>query len=196
MVAANHGEKIMRRLALLVPVLLLAACDSKPEVSMENATPEQVAAEMKKSGVAEDLRKPGQWSTTMTVAQIEAPGMPPEALKQMQAMMGSGKTDQRCVTAEELKQVDSFIGQNNANCVFDHYRVAGGKIDGKATCKSGAVKQLMEMNGNFTENSSDMTIRSETSGGPPGQNMTVTMNIKSKRLGDCQPSTPAAPTQG
>jgi hypothetical protein len=187
---------MMRRLALLVPALLLAACDSKPEVSMENATPEQVAAEMKKSGVAEDLRKPGQWSTTMTVAQIEAPGMPPEALKQMQTMMGNGQTTERCVTAEELKQVDSFIGQNNANCVFDHYRVSGGKIDGKATCTQGAVKQLMTMNGDFNESSSDMTIRSETNGGPPGQNMTVTMNIKSKRLGECQASTPAAPTQG
>lgn len=196
MVAADNGEKTMRRLALLVPALLLAACDSKPEVSVENATPEEVAAEMKKSGVAEDLRKPGQWSTTMTIAQIEAPGMPAEALNQMRTMMGNGQTTERCVTAEELKQVDSFIGQNNANCVFDHYRVAGGKIDGKATCTQGAVKQLMTMNGDFTENSSDMTIRSETRGGPPGQNMTVTMNIKSQRKGECQAASPAAPAQG
>jgi hypothetical protein len=191
MLPASNGEKMMRRLALLVPALLLAACDSKPEVSIENATPEEVAAEMKKSGVAEDLRKPGEWQTTMTVAQIEAPGMPPEALNQMRQMMGNGQTTERCVTAEELKQVESFIGQNNANCRFDHYRVAGGKIEGKAQCTQGAVKQLMTMNGNFTEDSSDMTIRSETSGGPPGQNMNVTMNIKSKRLGECKPANPA-----
>jgi len=186
----------MRRLAIAISLLALAACSKEPEVSVENATPEEVAAEMKKSGVAEDLRKPGQWETTMTVAQIEAPGMPPDALEQMRSMMGNGQKTARCVTAEELKQVDSFIGQNNANCVFDHYRVASGKIDGKATCTQGVAKQLMTMNGEFTENSSDMTIRSETSGGPPGQNMTVTMNIKSKRLGECQASTPAAPKQG
>ena len=184
----------MRRLALFVPLLALAACNKGPEVSIENASPEEVAAEMKKSGVAEDLRKPGQWSTTMTVAKLEAPGMPPEALAQMQQMMGNGSTSERCVTAEELKQVDSFIGQNNANCVFDHYKVSGGTIDGKATCTQGAVKQLMTMNGDFTADSSDMTIRSETSGGPPGQNMTVSMNIKSKRLGECTASAPAAPT--
>ena len=185
----------MRRLALAIPLLALAACGKEPEVSVENATPEQVAAEMKKSGVAEDLRKPGQWETTMTVAKIEAPGMPPEALAQMQQMMGNGQTTERCVTAEELKQVDSFVGQNSANCVFDHYRVAGGKIDGKAQCTQGAVKQTMTMNGSFTADSSDMTIRSETSGGPPGQNMNVTMNIKSKRLGECT-GAPAAPAQG
>ena len=68
-------------------------------------------------------------------------------------------------------------------------------IDGKATCTQGAVKQFMTMNGNFTESSSDMTIRSETSGGPPGQNMTVTMNIKSQRKGDCAASTPAEPAR-
>lgn len=187
----------MRRLAFALPFLVLAACDSGPKVSIENATPEQVAAEMKKSGVAEDLRKPGQWETTMSVVNVEAPGMPPEALNQMRAMMGNGQTTQRCVTEAELKQVESFIGQNNANCVFDHYRVSGGKIDGKAKCTQGPVNQLMTMNGTFTSDSSDMTIRSETSGGPPGQNMNVTMNIKSKRLGDCTapaaPDAPAAP---
>ena len=180
----------MRRLAFALPFLVLAACDSGPKVSIENATPEEVAAEMKKSGVAEDLRKPGQWATTMSVVNVEAPGMPPEALNQMRQMMGNGQTTQRCVTEAELKQVESFIGQNNANCVFDHYRVSGGKIDGKAKCTQGPVNQLMTMNGTFTSDSSDMTIRSETSGGPPGQNMNVTMNIKSKRLGDC--TAPAA----
>lgn len=183
----------MRRLTLMIPLLALAACDSGPSVSVENATPEEVAAEMKKSGVAEQLRKPGQWETTMSVVDINAPGMPPEAMNQMRTMMGNGQTTQRCVTEEELKQVESFIGQNNANCRFDHYRVSDGKIDGKAKCSQGAVNQLMTMNGSFTTDTSDMTIRSETSGGPPGQNMTVTMNIKSKRLGDCTGAPQAAP---
>ena len=184
---------------VLASALALAACDSGPKVSVENATPEEVAAEMKKSGVAEQLRKPGQWQTTMSVVDIAAPGMPPEAVQQMRQMMGNGQSTQRCVTEEELKQVESFIGQNNANCRFDHYRVSGGKIDGKAKCTQGAVNQQMTMNGSFTADSSDMTIRSETRGGPPGQNVTVTMNIKSKRLGDCRPgatTAPAAPAAG
>lgn len=185
----------MRRLAIAVSCLALAACDSGPKVSIENATPEEVAAEMKKSGVAEELRKPGQWQTTMAIASIDAPGMPPEAVDQMRQMMGNGQTTERCVTEEELKEVESFIGQNNANCRFEHYRVSGGKIDGKANCSQGAVNQQMTMNGSFTSDSSDMTIRSETKGGPPGQNMTVTMNIKSKRLGECKPAA-SAPAQG
>ena len=183
----------MRPLAFSLPLLALAACDTGPRVSIENATPEEVAAEMKKSGVAEELRKPGQWQTTMAVVSVEAPGMPPEAVNQMRSMMGNGQTNERCVTAEELKQVESFIGQNNANCRFDHYRVSGGKIDGKARCTQGTVIQDMTMNGTFTADSSDMTIRSASSGGPPGQNMTVTMNIKSKRLGECTTPAPAAP---
>lgn len=190
----------MRRSIVFVSALLVAACDSGPRVSVENATPEEVAAEMKKSGVAEELRKPGQWQTALSVVDIEAPGMPPEAANQMRTMMGNGQTTERCVTEAELKQVESFIGQNNANCRFDHYRVSGGKIDGKAKCRQGAVNQLMTMNGTFTSDSSDMTIRSETSGGPPGQNMKVTMNIKSRRLGECKPgaatAAPAPPSAG
>ena len=183
----------MRRSIILASAFILASCDSGPKVSIENATPEEVAAEMKKSGVAEQLRKPGQWQTTMSVVDIAAPGMPPEALGQMRQMMGNGQSTERCVTEAELKQVESFIGQNNANCRFDHYRVSGGKIDGKAKCTQGPVNQQMTMNGKFTTDTSDMTIRSETSGGPPGQNMTVTMNIKSKRLGDCKPAAAPAP---
>lgn len=183
----------MRRYLFVLPLLAFAACDRGPQVSIENATPEEVAAEMKKSGVAEELRKPGQWSTTMSVVEIEAPGMPPEALDQMRRMMGNGQTTERCVTEEELKQVESFIGQNNANCRFEHYRVSGGQIDGKARCRQGGVNQQMTMNGSFTADSSDMTIRSETSGGAPGQNVNVTMNIKSKRLGDCAAAAPPAP---
>ncbi len=180
----------MHRSIVLASAIVLTACDSGPKVSIENATPEEVAAEMKKSGVAEQLRKPGQWQTTMSVVNVEAPGMPPEAVGQMRQMMGNGQTTERCVTEAELKQVESFIGQNNANCVFDHYRVSGGKIDGKAKCTQGPVNQNMAMNGSFTSDSSHMTIRSESSGGPPGQNMKVTMNIKSKRLGECKPGAP------
>lgn len=183
-------------LGILAWALILAACDRGPSVSVENATPEEVAAEMKRSGLAEELRKPGQWQTTLSVVNVEAPGMSPEALNQMRTMMGNGQVTERCVTEAELKQVESFIGQNNANCRFDHYRVSGGKIDGKAKCSQGAVNQLMTMNGSFTTDSSDMTIRSETSGGPPGQNMTVTMNIKSKRLGECKAPAQNAPAAG
>lgn len=188
----------MRRFALAVPLLALAACDRGPSVSVENATPEEVAAEMRNSGVAEELRKPGLWESTMTLSDVSAPGMPPQALDQMRTMMGNGSTTKRCVTAEELKQVESFVGQNSANCRFEHYRVSGGKIDGKARCMQGPMTQDMTMNGRFTANSSDMTIRSAMSGGPAGQNVTMTMRIASKRLGDCpaggaEPAAPAAP---
>ena len=87
----------MRRSIILASALILAACDSGPKVSIENATPEEVAAEMKKSGVAEQLRKPGQWQTTMSVVDITAPGMPPEAVGQMRQMMGNGPSTERCV---------------------------------------------------------------------------------------------------
>lgn len=176
----------MRR-AIIVPFLVLAACGrSEPEVSLENATPEEVAAEMKKSGIAKDLRKPGKWAYETVVSEIEAPGMPPEMAAQMKQMMGQGQKLERCVTEEEIAKVDAFVGANQANCTFAKYQVGGGRVEGEARCDQGGMKQHMVMSGKYTPDSSDMTIRSTTSGAPgPAGEMKMTMNIKARRLGDC-----------
>ena len=176
----------MRRTTIML-VLALAACGkSEPEVSLENATPEQVAAEMKKSGIAEELRKPGKWAYETTITQIDAPGMPPEMAAQMKQVMGQGQKLERCVTAEEIAKVDAFVGANQANCTFAKYKVGGGRVEGEARCDQGGMKQHMVMDGKYTPDSSDMTIRSTTSGAPgPAGEMKMTMRIKSNRLGDC-----------
>lgn len=174
------------RLALLAPVLVLAACDSGPEMSVENATPEEVAAKMKESGVATDLRKPGRWKYTTTIVDVQSPSMPAEMLEQMRTMMGNGQTMERCVTQDEIDKVDAFVGQNDSNCTFEKYEVGGGTVSGKARCEQGGMKQVMTMDGSYTPSSSDMTITSEMSGGPgPAGDVKMKMNIKSERVGDC-----------
>jgi hypothetical protein len=184
----------MRFPAILIATAALAACSSEPAVDLTNASPEQVANAMKESGVATDMRQPGQWASTMTLVSIDAPGMPPEALQMMKAQMGSGQRQERCVTQAEVDKLDQFIGQNNANCVFETYKVGGGKIEGKAKCSPGqGITQTMTMNGTYSNTTSDMTMTSEISGAPPPMgNAKTVMNVKSERIGECT----AAPAAG
>ena len=93
---------------------------------------------------------------------------------------------ERCVTAEEIAKVDAFVGANQANCTFAKYQVGGGRVEGEARCDHGGMKQHMVMHGKYTPDSSDMTIRSTTTGAPgPAGEMKMTMRIKLNRLGDC-----------
>ncbi len=184
----------MRLPTLLFAAAFVASCSNEPDVELTNATPEEVAAKMKESGIASDMRQPGMWATTMTVTEMTVPGMPPEMVERMKATIGTGQRQEVCVTQAEIDKVDSFIGQNNANCTFESYKVGGGKVAGKATCKpSPEMSQTMTMAGTYTKTTSDMTMTSEITGGPPEMSGTkTTMNIKSERVGDC----PAEPKAG
>ncbi len=184
----------MRLVTIMLATAALAACNKAPEVELTNATPQEVATKMKESGVASDMRQPGLWSTTIELVDFQAPGMPPEMLDRMKSQMGSGQKQERCVTQAEVDKLDAFIGQNNANCVFEKYSVGGGKIEGKATCKPGGMTQTMTMKGTYTKTKSDMTMTSELTGAPPPMgNAKTVMNVKAERVGDCDaPAAPAA----
>lgn len=184
----------MRLPLILFAASVTAACSSEPDVDLTNATPEQVANAMKESGIASDMRQPGLWATTMSVTDMQVPGMPPEMVERMKQTIGAGQRQEVCVTQAEIEKLDSFIGQNNANCTFDTYKVGGGKVSGKATCKpTPEMTQTMTMSGTYTKTTSDMTMTSEITGGAPQMNGTkTTMNVKSERVGDC----PAQPKAG
>lgn len=190
--APLNKETPMRFPVIFLAATVLAACSNESSVELTNATPAEVANAMKESGAASDMRQPGLWASTMTLVDMQAPGMPAEALQMMKSQMGSGQRQERCVTPEEVEKLDQFVGQNNANCTFETYKVGGGKLEGKATCKPAeGVTQTMTMTGTYTKTASDMTMTSEITGAPPPMgNAKTVMSVKSERIGDC-PSTTA-----
>ena len=99
----------MRLPLVLLAATLAAACNKEADVDLTNATPEQVANAMKESGIASDMRQPGLWATTMTVTDMQVPGMPPEMVERMKQTLGAGQRQEVCVTQAEIDKLDSFI---------------------------------------------------------------------------------------
>lgn len=171
---------------LALPLLMLAACNKEPSVSIDNASADEVARQVKQSGVAEALMKPGKWEYQMTMVDLSAPGMPPARVAQMKQMMSQTKVTDRCVTADDIKKMDAAMGDVPKNCTFDHYEIGGGKIDGKMHCTNAGMTQETRISGTYTQDSSDVTAINTNSGSTnPMGNMTMTMNMKGKRVGDC-----------
>lgn len=174
----------MRSIMYVLPLLMCAACNKEPSVKVDNATAEEVVQKVKDSGIAETMMKPGQWQYQMMLVDMSSPKMPPDQVARMKEAMNRPQTTERCVTAEDFKTAN--IGDIPKSCTFDHYEIGGGKIEGKMRCTNAGLTQETNISGSYTEDSSDVTVTSTRSGAPaPLGDMTVTMNMKGKRIGDC-----------
>jgi hypothetical protein len=133
---------------------------------MKNATPEEVAAEMRKNGGGESFVNPGKWQQTVTLLEIDAPGMPPEARQMMQKAMDQVQQHEVCLTPEQAKspKADFFTGKDQ-NCRYEHFKWGGGKIDLKLDCQHPNAKQVMLLTGDYDPDSYTMTMTADTAGG-------------------------------
>jgi len=175
-------KQIMLIVALAVP---LAACGSKPAVDEKNASVEEVANKVAEVSKAEGTIRPGKWQSTMTLEQMDTPGMPPEAKEQMKQMFANARVTETCVTPEEAKQPNPKMFAGNDQCRYDHFTMGKGKIDAKMHCDQQGVSQTMTMAGTYGPEAYAMHMTSKTEGGPGGESMSMKMRVEAKRVGEC-----------
>ena len=176
----------MRTALILAGCAMLAACGNEPEVKMENASAGEVADEMRRQGSDVAFINPGQWQQTVTLIDVDAPGMPPEAKSMMQQAMGETQVHEVCLTEEQSKspREDFFTGADQ-NCRYEHFNWGDGKIDLKLNCKHPNATQTMVLVGDYQPNSYTMTMTATNVGGGPAEQMVMKMKVDARRTGDC-----------
>jgi hypothetical protein len=129
--------------------------------------------------------QPGEWEMKTEVVNVSAEGLPPGLADGMKASASS--TTRTCMTPEEAKgpKGDMFSGDKSGNCKSEGFSWAGGRISGKTTCtgQGGVGKTVMVMDGQYSPQSIDMTMKSETDLG--GKAMKMEMRVSGKRVGEC-----------
>jgi hypothetical protein len=186
----KQGES-MKPIALALPLAVaLAGCNSKPTVEAKNASVAEVAKQVQQSGAAVKM-KPGKWAMTAIVENVEIPGMPKEMAASF-SNTSKKSTFESCLTPEQADRPsgDFFGGAKNGNCTYEHFSMDGGKIDAKANCSVGQMKQTIVMNGEFGAEHFKLRQTVETDP-PPGTTgkMKATVSIDSKRVGECTAKT-------
>lgn len=188
----NEGESMMRKLIGLT-VLSLAACGSEPEIKLKNASVEQVAAEVQKSGITGETRfEPGEWRVDTQMVDVVAEGMPPQVAQQMKASMGSLSSDTQCLTPEQASRPNSgmFAGKQNGQCKYDSFELSGGKLRATMSCPSASgAKMAMTMDGAYTKTSYTVNAAMRMDSPTPGQSMTVKIRSTGSRMGECAQKT-------
>lgn len=179
------------RLILGAAVLALAACgQSGGDKAGEGGNGSTAAAGGSGSMGSGVSLQPGEWEMKMEVIDVKAEGLPAgmnDAMKK-----SAGRTSKTCMTEEDAKgpKGDIFAGDKSGNCKSEGFKWADGRIQGKTTCpgQGGSGEIVMTMDGRYSPQSIDMTMKTETD--TMGKPMTMAMRVSGKRVGECSASTP------
>jgi len=166
----------------LAATALLAGCDSGDAPKNE----EDVAREMANL----DKPNPGLYRSTSQIVRFDVPGMSAEQTEQMKSMFAaSDESREFCLTKDEAERgFEEMIRKlAEGNCIYDRFKVSGGKLDALLTCETGKDMQAsIEMNGTMGREGSKMTMAVDQSApGVPGGSIKMAAEVVSQRIGDC-----------
>lgn len=175
-------------LCVAASLALLGACNKGPSVALHNASGNEVAAAVKKSGMMSgDMIEPGLWQSKVTVEDMNIPGLPAQFAQKMKETMAEHRNDANthCVTAADVKKPkEEFFGAGKS-CRYEHFTMGGGKLDIQMTCKQEASTQTSNMTGSYTPTSYSMDMSSKATGEGMENGMTMKLHVDSKRVGEC-----------
>lgn len=172
-------------------VLALAACNKSPEIHETNASVAEVASKVREASAQESFVQPGKWQSKVTIDEMQIPGMPAEMAQRMKQQMAQYQAHsfETCLTKAEVKKPkeDFFTGKDD-QCRYDHFTMAGGKIDAVMRCDRGneGGSQIMELAGTYAPETYAMKMSMIHEGGAGHDaGMTMKMHVDARRIGDC-----------
>ena len=143
-------------------------------------------------------RQAGSWKSSVTLEKFEVPGAPPEMKAMMQKMMTAAGTQELCLSKEAAAKDDiaASLAKSQArdDCTFTKKEVRGGRLNVAGTCKDKAGETItMAIAGSVAATKTDVNM--DISGSAPtGGTMTMVMNVKSERTGECKTGQAAMPS--
>lgn len=177
-----------RSLIILAPALVLAGCNSSPSVEVKNASVSEVAQKVQEARQQGSFVSPGKWRVTTTIKEMNIPGMPPQALAQMQAQMNKPTVNETCITKEQAEKpsAEMLAGQDNGQCRFEKFTMGSGKIDAVMHCQpqQGGGAVTMTMDGVYAPDTYTMKAAMERPG-PDGSKMSMKIENSAQRIGEC-----------
>ena len=180
----------MRAAFLLIACALpVAACNKGPQINEKNASVEEVANKVQAAAGDQGFIDPGKWETKVSVLDVDIPGMPAEMATQMKQTMAKMEEHNftSCLTEADVKRPkEDFFAGSNKDCRYDHFTMAGGKIDAALRCdgKPEGGAMTMTINGSYSRDSYEATMAMDVAGGREG-GMKIRSQSKSHRVGQC-----------
>ena len=167
---------------LSLAFMALSACN-KGSVEAKNGSEKTIA---EKVAAADNVElRAGQWETTFKMdAMNNNVAVPSVAKAAIERAMVSAQTALTCITPEQAKAHKGAFMQHQAGCTYNNFAMAGGHIEGTATCDAGGIKRTIKMSGQYTPDSYLMHIDTQMQR-PGGMSVYSSMTMAARRTGDC-----------
>ncbi len=170
----------MRIAALAIASLVCVVAACSPPAQQQTDGGSNLSVE--NGGTGASSMEPGQYRTTVTILEMNIPGVPAQNINMQPT------TSEDCVTATDIAEFTrhSMVeADNGETCTQNNMTAAGGHIDGQATCSGDGGSRTMHMTGTYTSNHIEMEIASSAAMPNGGGNMTQRMRMVSERVGAC-----------
>jgi Protein of unknown function (DUF3617) len=178
-------QKIFWPLAALT---LLAGCGSKQEVSMKNASVEDVA----NAADAVTQLSPGQWDSVIKIDSVDMPylGGPNSVASQAVAkrMIGQEQKSSQCITPDQAAKPPAEMlagGGAGANCRFDTFDMKGGTLSMQLQCGKTGDPGAMVMTSSGPFSGDSYALDTQMVMDSPAGKMKITATNSAKRVGPC-----------
>ncbi len=161
--------------------MLLAGCSGGGEADAKGAVSVKDAAEQAKREMPRP--QPGLYKTTVTMTNIDMPGLPPEMADHGKGMV---TTTENCLTAADVdKGFEALVkqGQDGA-CSYESFALAGGKVDAVLVCKAQGRDTRTALSGTTTKTGADLTATTAMDFEGVGK-ATLNFTTKHERVGEC-----------
>ena len=166
----------------LLAALALVACNKDDPATDGELNASDVDAAIADNGV---MPQPGEYTTSETLVELDAPGMTEESIAAMRAAFNDGAQDPHlfCVTEETTR--DQWLSDmTEANCSFSSLQADGDELTGVMSCTSEeSFNGRVELGGITREAGSNLTMTYvfPTQAGEG----TVRLQVVSEKIGDC-----------
>jgi hypothetical protein len=170
--AEGGGLVMIQRISVAAGLACILAACSPPAQQNANTAP----------GAAAGGIQPGQYRTTVTMLEMNIPGVPAQNIN-MQPI-----TTEDCVTSSdvaEFTQGSMVNADSGETCTQSSMNTAGGRIQGQSSCTGPYGARTMQINGSYTANHVEMEINSTSDMPGGGGQMSQRMRIVTERLGEC-----------
>jgi len=161
--------------------MLLAGCSGGGEADAKGAVSVKDAAEQAKREMPRP--QPGLYKTTVTMTNIDMPGLPPEMADHGKGMV---TTTENCLTAADVdKGFEALVkqGQDGA-CSYESFALAGGKVDAVLVCKAQGRDTRTALSGTTTKTGANLTAATAMDFEGVGK-ATLNFTTKHERVGEC-----------
>ena len=167
----------------LVAALALTACADEGEEAMtDEALSAEDVASIEDNG---DSVAPGEYSTSLELVELDAPGMSESAIADMRSAFAEGAAQPHLYCVTEQTDRAAWLSQMaEADCTVSRLTADGAELQGAMSCSAEeGLNGRVEFAGTTGEDSADlaMTYELPTQAGEA----TVRFRVQSNRVGDC-----------